>query len=107
MRHLLLAALLGLAASPVPGQETMLFPDATETVPELIDLYEQEDDQCRLSMNRDVQIAAACHARSLYGAALNERGWCYGRETEANADMSWHECAGDSMRFSPLAFDIW
>lgn len=107
MKHLLLAAFLGLAASPGLAQDAMLFPDATEIVPDLIDLYEQEDDQCRLSMSRDVAIAAACHARSLYGAALNERGWCYGRETEANADMSWHECADDSMRFPPLAFDIW
>lgn len=106
MRSILIAALVGLAPSMAVGQE-QIFTDATETVPELIELYEAEDSQCRLSMSRDVQIAAACHSRSIYGAALNERDWCFGREAEANAEMSWHECAPDSMRFPPLDFDVW
>jgi hypothetical protein len=108
MRAILLAiSLTALTASAGLGQEPALFPDATETVPELIALYEEEDGQCRLSRNRDVQVAAACHARSIYGAALNERGWCYGRETEANAEMRWHECEADSMRFPALDFEVW
>ncbi len=107
MRTGLLAALMALAISGASAQERMLFPEATESVEELIELYTDEDSQCRLSMSRDVRIAAACHARSLYGAALNERGWCLGRETEANADMSWHECEADSMRFPALDFNAW
>lgn len=106
MRSLLIVALAGLAPSMAFGQE-QIFPDATETVPELIELYEAEDSRCRLSVSKDVQIAAACHSRSIYGAALNERGWCYGREAEPNAEMSWHECAADSRRFPPLDFNVW
>lgn len=107
MRTILFTALTGLMVSAPLAQESMLFPDATETVPELIELYEAEDSKCRLSMSRDVRIAAACHSRSIYGAALNERGWCYGRETEANAHMSWHECEAGSMHFPALEFEVW
>lgn len=84
-----------------------LFSEATETDEELIALYDAADSDCRLSPSRDVRIAVACHSRSIYGAALNERGWCYGRESEANADMQWHQCAPDSLRFPELDFTIW
>lgn len=76
--------------------------ERSESVPELIELYTQSDSGCRLTRGEDDEILVACLARSFYGAALNERGWCFGRESEANAEMEWHECAADSMRFPPL-----
>jgi hypothetical protein len=45
---------------------------------------------------------AACAARSVYGAALNERDWCLGQEDEAGAEMTWHECDSKSLRFPPI-----
>lgn len=83
-------------------QAEQQFPDATETVPELIDLYTQSDSGCRLVRSKDVKVVVKCLARFVYGAALNERGWCIGKKGQANAQMKWHECQSDSMRFPPL-----
>ena len=107
MRTMLLAALMGMTTSGALAQQPSIFAEATETVPELIELYEAADSHCRLSGSRDVQIAVARHARSIYGVALNERGWCYGREMEANADMKWHQCEVHSMLFPLLDFEVW
>ena len=94
------ACLLG--GAPALAQAPMQFPDASETVPELIELYEEADGACRLSTSHDVKVAVACNSRSIYGVALNERNWCKGRENEANAMMEWHECEANSLRFSPI-----
>lgn len=85
------------------AQSSLQFPDASESVPELIDLYTQSDSGCRLARSKDVKVVTACLSRSVYGAALNERGWCFGKEDQANAEMEWHECEGDSRRFPPVA----
>ncbi len=104
VRHASLAALATLSLWSAPGyaQSAMQFPDATETVPELIDLYDEADSACRLSTSGDVKVAVACSSRAIYGVALNERNWCKGRENEANAVMEWHECEPNSLRFDPL-----
>lgn len=52
-----------------------------------------------------MKVVVACVSRSIYGAALNERNWCMGREGEPNAMMEWHECEADSLRFPPVDFD--
>lgn len=78
------------------------FADATETVPELRALYDAADDVCRLAASQDVKITVACTSRAIYGMALNERGWCYGRDDQANAEMAWHECSENSLRFPVL-----
>lgn len=98
------ALLFLLTAGGAASQPAMQFPDASETVPELIELWEDSNSVCRGASGGDVKVAAACLSRSVFGAALNERGWCLGRQDEANADMSWHECEADSLRFPP--FDI-
>lgn len=72
----------------------------TEAVAELIALYEAADSECRLAMDNDPKTEASCAARSMYGVALNAQEWCYGREEEANAEMEWHQCEANSMRFS-------
>lgn len=77
-------------------------PDAGKSVPELIELYTQSDSGCRLARGDDDAVQVACTARSFYGAALNERGWCFGKENQANAEMEWHECEAGSMRFPPV-----
>lgn len=100
----LFATLLLLPAGSVASRPAMQFPDATETVPELIELWKESNSVCRGANGGDVKVAAACLSRSVFGAALNERGWCLGRQGEANADMGWHECATDSLRFPP--FDV-
>ncbi|WMT87725.1 hypothetical protein NO932_03705 [Pelagibacterium sp. 26DY04] len=109
MKHSRIFAVLAsaLLAPGVMAQETPIFSQATETVEELVELYGEADEQCRLSPSRDVKIAVACHSRTIYGAALNERGWCYGRESQANAEMIWHKCTDDSMHFPPLDFEVW
>jgi hypothetical protein len=78
------------------------FPEASETMPELIEAWQQADSVCRGVPGGDVKVAAACLSRSVYGAAINERGWCLGKEGEDNASMDWHECAADSVRFPPF-----
>ena len=90
------------AAGPAAAQGGMQFPAASETGRELIELWSQRDAGCRLARRDDVKVIAACLTRSVYGAALNERGWCLGREGEANAGMEWHECGEGSMRFPPF-----
>lgn len=97
---LLMLPAVALCGSGALAQSAMQFPDATETVPELIALYEDADSACRLSMSGDVKVAVACEARAIYGAALNERNWCKGREGEPNAMVEWHECGPDSLRFT-------
>lgn len=85
------------------AQNTMQFPDARETVPELIDLWQASNSVCRGAAGGDVKVAAACLSRSVYGAALNERNWCFGQEDQSGAQMNWHECTPDSLRFAPFA----
>lgn len=102
-----LTLLMAVAPSAALAQAEPFFPEATETDEELIALYDEADSECRLSPSRDVRIAVACHSRSIYGAALNERGWCYGRESEPNAIMEWHKCEADSLRFPELGFNVW
>lgn len=62
------------AAGPAAAQAGMQFPEASETVPELIELWSESDAGCRLARRDDVKVIAACLTRSVYGAALNERG---------------------------------
>ena len=95
------AALL-FSAAPAAAQAGMQFPEASESAPELISLWEDSDSMCRLARREDVRVVAACVSRSIYGVALNERDWCYGREDEANAVIEWHECGEGSLRFPPL-----
>ena len=40
----------------------------------------------------------ACGRRDALGQVLGEIGWCYGREGEAGAQMSWHLCGKGSRR---------
>lgn len=77
-------------------------PAEGETVPRLIELYAEADSGCRLAMNDGVQVKVACISRAIYGAALNDRDGCGGRKGESNAEMEWHECGADSLRFPPL-----
>lgn len=103
-KRLFTASLLLASANVATAQSGMQFPQATETVPELIELWTGSDSACRLSRSGDVKVAVACLSRSVYGAALNERDWCLGRENDANAEMAWHECEANSLRFPP--FDV-
>ena len=87
------------AAAAQPAKQ---FPEASEAVPELIEAWKQADSICRGVPGGDVKVAAACLSRSVYGAAINERGWCLGKEGEDNASMDWHECEAGSLRFPPF-----
>lgn len=100
-RHILAAA-LAVAAHGAAAQSGTQFPEASETVPELIGLWKESDKGCRLARREDVKVIAACLSRSVYGAAINERDWCLGREGEANAMMEWHQCGQGSLRFPPF-----
>lgn len=97
-------AILSLAFLPVLAQvaigQEKRFADATESNEQLMDLYEQAGDICLRNPSRDVQVSVACMSMTVYGLALNERGWCYGKHHEANAVKEWHECQDDSDRFS-------
>lgn len=97
-----LAASLMAIGSIVHAQSPIQSPDAGKSVPELIELYTESDSGCRLARGDGDEIQVACTARSFYGAALNERGWCLGKEDQANAEMEWHECGDGSMRFPPI-----
>lgn len=102
MRRMRLAAsvfvaVMGFACQAAAAER--LFPDATETDDQLMQLYDGEGDLCLRNPSRDVRVAVACKAMTIYGIALNERGWCYGRENEANAEKDWHRCGADSDRF--------
>jgi hypothetical protein len=98
----IIPALLSLAllpALPAAGAEKR-FAQATESNEELVALYDQAGDTCLRNPSRDVEVTVACMSMTVYGLALNERGWCYGKRHEANAFKKWHECAEDSDRFS-------
>ncbi|MBA8878812.1 hypothetical protein [Phyllobacterium myrsinacearum] len=76
------------------------FADATETNDQLMKLYDKAGDVCLRNPSRDVHVTVACMSMTVYGVALNERGWCYGKKQEANAFKKWHECEENSDRFS-------
>lgn len=78
--------------------------DATETDAELIDGWKESDSLCGRPGSRDVSVYAACVSRAIYGRALNERGVCLGQRAESNAQMRWHRCGPESLRFP--AFDL-
>ncbi|MGH6762408.1 MAG: hypothetical protein ACRECW_12570 [Phyllobacterium sp.] len=90
------------AALSGPGKH---FPDASETVPELITLWNESNSTCRGANGGDVKVAAACLSRSVYGVALNERNWCFGKKDESGAQMEWHACENDSLRFPPFQIE--
>lgn len=103
MNRLLLAMPLFVAglytAVPATAAEK-LFPRATESDDQLKKLYDDAGDICLHNPSGDVRVAVACKAMTIYGVALNERNWCYGRRSEANAEMRWHRCGADSERFT-------
>lgn len=99
---ILVIAGCAIGAPAVVAKGEKQFPDASETTPELIQLWEDSNSTCRGASGNDVKTWAACAARSVYGAALNERDWCLGHEGEAGADMAWHECDAKSLRFPPI-----
>lgn len=101
-RIVIAASLFLLQAGMAQAQKAMQFPAATETAQELIALWKESNSVCRGAAGGDVKVAAACLSRSVYGAALNERDWCYGRNEDANADMVWHRCETGSLRFPPF-----
>lgn len=102
LRHFTIVAISIALALVVSARAQSTFPDASETVPELIEMWEDSNSVCRGANGGDVKVAAACLSRSVYGLALNERDWCYGRDGEANAQMTWHECMDGSLRFPPF-----
>ena len=75
------------------------FEGATETVDELRSLYDDAGDTCRGGSGDSVQTWAGCVSRQIYGNALNDKGWCLGKDDQANAEMVWHECEDGSIRF--------
>jgi len=103
MNRLLLAlslfAIGSQTARPAIAAEN-LFAKATETDDQLKKLFDEAGDGCLHSRGHDVRVVVACASMRIYGAALNERDWCYGHRTEANAEMDWHRCDADSERFS-------
>ena len=105
MRMIPVALVLACAALGAPAAQAQAekqFPDASETTPELIQLWEDSNGTCRGFSGNDVKTWAACAARSVYGAALNERDWCFGHEDEAGAEMTWHQCDAKSLHFPPV-----
>lgn len=103
MNRLLLALCLFVAGlqGAIPAMAAQkLFPRATESDEQLKTLYDDAGDICLHNPSGDVRVAVACKAMTIYGVALNERDWCYGRRDEANAEMRWHRCKADSERFS-------
>jgi len=95
---LTIIAALGICSPVLADQK--LFDGASESDEQLRALYDEAGDICLRNPSRDVQVAVACKAMTIYGLALNERGWCYGRTHEANAEKDWHRCEADSDRFS-------
>ncbi len=90
---------IGVLFAAAAEAKDMRFPNASETSQELISLWTGSNSICRGAHGGDVKVAAACLSRSVYGVALNERDWCFGRKDQINADMTWHRCNGDSLRF--------
>lgn len=88
---LLSLAFLTVLAQPAASEEKR-FAGATETNEQLMELYEQAGDTCLRNPSHDVRVTVACMSMTVYGLALNERGWCYGKNHEANAFKGWHEC---------------
>ena len=88
--------------SMVASAHAAVFPNASESNEELIDLWRDADNACRQIKRENVQVAVGCVSRSIYGVALNERGVCLGMNGQANAEMQWHKCTKDSLRFPPF-----
>ncbi|MHA6728610.1 hypothetical protein [Devosia sp. A369] len=97
------ALILALVAAPLAGvAQGRDFSSAIEPVPVLTQLYDEADSRCRLAKIDSVEVDVACVSSSIYGVALNDKNWCRGRQGQSNAEMDWHECGEDSMRFPPV-----
>lgn len=97
--HPILALLL---FGPSVARPESLLAQATETVAELRELYDAANDKCRIPGSQEAKTVVACMSRAIYGQALNEKGWCWGKDDQANAVMQWHECTPNSLRYTPL-----
>lgn len=80
--------------------EDKLLTKAIETDDQLKKLFDEAGDDCLHTRSHGVRVVVACASMRIYGVALNERDWCYGHRTEANAQMNWHRCDANSERFS-------
>src|SRR5262245_39743544 len=65
-------------------------PAAADTARDLVTIWNDLDGMCRGWSSDDPRTQEVCAVREQAGYALDRLGWCYGRKTEAGAEMIWH-----------------
>lgn len=94
MYHLLVPGLMSLllTAPAIPAS-------AAETVPSLIEQWQNANGECRGSSNPKI-YERACDRRLVLDKKLHLRGWCYGMKNQAGYQYRWHRCTSQSERYS-------
>ncbi|WP_374398104.1 hypothetical protein [Tabrizicola sp.] len=91
MRNLLAALILLGAAAPAFAQDA-------ETA-QLLQDEQALNSRCRGGSGDDTATWQACGARDYVGYLLFQRGWCFGKEDQIDAEMQWHQCTTGSLDF--------
>jgi hypothetical protein len=64
----------------------------------LIQRWNDLNSHCRGGSGDDPKTLEACDERDqVVGRALEDIGWCYGKEDQAGYQMQWHKCEADSL----------
>lgn len=56
------------------------------------------NDRCRGGSGDDMETWQACGARDYVGYLLSQRGYCFGKDGQAEFEMEWHACSTGSLR---------
>ena len=59
--------------------------------------YLRDDFVCRSQSRESLKGRTACQRRVLAANTLEKIGWCYGEESQINADYEWHRCKDGSV----------
>ena len=73
-------------------------PTGAQDADALIQRWNDLNSDCRGGSGDDPKTLEACDERDqTVGRALEDLGWCYGKEDQAGYQMQWHKCEADSL----------
>ncbi len=86
---LLVVAALGCAV-PAFGRD--------DPIKTMISAEHDLDVMCRGGSPEEFTTVEACKSRDKLAKALHGKGYCFGKQGQAGADMQWHKCGSSSLR---------
>lgn len=65
---------------------------------ELIEKWEEANEDCRGGFGDDPRTAVACARRDQLANELEKRNLCFGRDGQSRSEYEWHTCTSNSIR---------